>query len=67
MKYMKKFDFSQKNQNHIICSIKMVNLWKTVLIIPVYRYSFAICDQRKKISSQQLFPFPPLGEAPPTI
>ena len=26
----------------IICSIKIVNLWKTVLIIPVYRYSILV-------------------------
>ena len=32
---------SQKNQNPII-SIKIVNLWKAILIIPVYRYSLLV-------------------------
>ena len=27
-----------------ICSIKIVNLWETVLIISVYRYSFLVED-----------------------
>ena len=40
MKYKRKINFSQKNQNLLlVCSIKIVNLWKTVLIIPVYRYA----------------------------
>ena len=51
---MRKIDFSQKKIKILLLlySINIVNLWKTVLIIPVYRYSFwfktAICDQRKK-------------------
>ena len=69
MKYMRKINFSQKNQNPIVCSIKIVNLWKTVLIIPVYRYSFlvsAICDLRKKFPPAK-FPIPSTGGGiPPT-
>ena len=43
MKYMRKIDFSQKNQNPITyMSIKIINIRKTVLIIPVYRYSFLV-------------------------
>ena len=43
---------------YLYISIEIVNLWKTVLIVPVYRYFHifyihffraAICDQRKKI------------------
>ena len=47
MKYTRKIDFSQKDQNPITCmyykkSKKKKNLWKTVLIIPGYRYSFLV-------------------------
>ena len=44
MKYMRKINFSLKKIKILLlaCSIKIVNLWKTVLIIPVYRYSFLV-------------------------
>ena len=33
--------FRKKNQNPV-CSIKIVKLWKTVSITPVYRYLFSV-------------------------
>ena len=48
MKYTRKIDFSQKDQNPITCMYykkskkKKKILWKTVLIIPVYRYSLLV-------------------------
>ena len=41
MEFMRKIHFSQKNQNPV-CSIKIVDLWKTVSITPVYRYLFSV-------------------------
>ena len=54
MEYTKKTDFSQGNQNPV-WSIKIVNLWKAVLIIPLYRYLFS-----------GKFPFPLLKVIPST-
>ena len=40
---MRKIDFSQRNQNPITCmQYKILNSWKTELIIPVYRYSVLV-------------------------
>ena len=53
----------------LACSIKVVNLRKTVLIISVHIFIFNIrllFVTKEKISPQQNFYFPPLGGIPPT-
>ena len=43
LKKDRKIDFSQEIQIVLlICSIKIGNFWETVLMIPVYRYSFLV-------------------------
>ena len=47
----------------LVCNIKRVNLWKTVLIIPVYRYSTLVLRLLyAKNFPQQNFTSSPLGE-----
>ena len=51
MKYMKISIFGQKVKILLLlCSIKIVNLWKTVLIVLVHRYSFSVSALHKKWS-----------------
>ena len=49
MKYMKISIFGQKVKILLLlCSIKIVNLWKRVLIVLVHRYSFSVSALHKK-------------------
>ena len=60
---MRKIDFSKKKIKILLltCSIKIVNLWKTVLVIPVYgHYSLRLLflTKEKKIPLSKISHFP---------
>ena len=70
MKYMRKINFSQKNQNPITYmqykNSKSLENSIDNSNIQILQSKAASSDQRKKIFSQPIFTFPPLEEIAPT-